>query len=49
MNKMSITVALIFLIVGVVVGYTFSYGEISRLQSENEELEEAFEQLVKVF
>jgi len=46
---MSITVALISLIVGVVVGYAFSYGEILRLQSENEQLEEAYEQFSKYF
>lgn len=49
MNKTLTVAALISLIIGVGVGYAFSYGEISRLQSENEELEEAFEQLVKCF
>jgi hypothetical protein len=49
MNKTLTVVALISLIIGVGVGYALSYGEISKLQSENGELEEAFEQLVKCF
>lgn len=56
MNRTSIAVTLISLIVGVGVGYAFSYGEILGLQSEIRRLESeistiqrAFEQLVKCF
>jgi hypothetical protein len=49
MNKTLTVAALISPIIGMVVGYALSYGEISKLQSENGELEEAFEQLVKCF
>jgi len=56
MNRTLIVAALISLIVGVGVGYAFSYGEIlglqseiGRLESEISTIQKAFEQLVKCF